>query len=63
MIRHETYVDNVQDGKAPRHLVLCPECRQKLFDAVHLNGTAIIRVKCRRCGRYVNAEVIGIDKD
>lgn len=42
------------------HLLICPTCGQKLCDVEFLHGTAIMRFKCRRCGMYVKADLVGV---
>lgn len=38
-------------------LVLCPQCKQKLTDVLSVLGRAELRIKCRRCGTFVNIEL------
>ena len=40
-------------------LVCCPECGQKLTDVTYLRGVAILRLKCRRCKKYINVDLTG----
>lgn len=57
-IRADVRVDANQDAQKIR-LLACPKCGQKLVDVEHLRGMAILRFKCRRCGTYVKADIIG----
>lgn len=43
------------------HLLTCPKCRQKLVDVESINGMVSLRLKCRRCGTYIKADVIGVE--
>ena len=36
----------------------CPECGQKLFNVVTLEGVAEVVVKCRRCHKFVRVRMI-----
>lgn len=49
-----------QDDFATK-LVTCPHCGQKLGDIRYLKGVLILRVKCRRCKKYIDVEAVGKD--
>ena len=59
-IRVDVRADSDQTQKK-RYFLCCPKCKQKLGDIEYLHGTAIMRFKCRRCGTYVKADLIGVE--
>ena len=59
-IRIEVKADSDQTQKV-RQFITCPKCSQKLADVEYIHGTAILRIKCRRCGTFIKAEMIGVD--
>lgn len=62
MTRIKAEVVKDSEQVAQEHYFLrCPECRQKLADVEHLHGMVTMRFKCRRCGTYVKAELIGAE--
>lgn len=44
-------------------MAVCPVCGQKLGDITYLKGVLILRVKCRRCKKYVDIEVTGTNPE
>lgn len=40
-------------------LVFCPNCGQKLTDVKFVDGIAMLRIKCRRCKKYINLDLVG----
>jgi ribosomal protein S27AE len=58
--RAEVRVDSDQSSQRT-NMLSCPKCGQKLADVEHLNGMAVIRFKCRRCGTFVKADLIGVE--
>ena len=62
MSRIKAFVSKDSDqGARSSYFLCCPECRQKLADVEQLQGVVSIRFKCRRCGTYVKAEIVGVD--
>lgn len=59
-IRADLRIDDDQ-GARRNYFLKCPECSQKLADVEHLQGIAAIRFKCRRCGTYIKADLIGVE--
>lgn len=59
-IRADVRIDASQSPQR-NYLLECPKCGQKLVDIEHLHGMAIVRFKCRRCGTYVKADLVGVD--
>ena len=58
--RADVRVDSDQSSQRT-NMLSCPHCGQKLADVEHLNGMAVIRFKCRRCGTFVKADLIGVE--
>lgn len=48
-------------GARRNYFLKCPSCSQKLADVEHLQGIVAIRFKCRRCGTYIKADLIGVE--
>lgn len=40
-------------------LVICPVCGQKLTDIKYVDGVSVLRIKCRRCKKYISVDLIG----
>ena len=59
-IRISTTCDGDQSQKS-NHFITCPKCRQKLADVEYLKGMGIMRFKCRRCGTYIKADLVGVE--
>jgi ribosomal protein S27AE len=59
-MRADLRIDGDQLSHSYR-LLGCPKCGQKLADVEHLHGIALMRFKCRRCGTYIKAELVGAD--
>lgn len=59
-VRIEVRADSDQSQKMYRY-ILCPSCQQKLADLEYMKGVAIIRFKCRRCGKYIMADLVGVE--
>ncbi|MBD9174808.1 hypothetical protein [Paraprevotella clara] len=58
MLKIRSRVSIRQDEMA-HQMATCPLCGQKLGDVTYLKGVLILRVKCRRCKKYVDIEVTG----
>lgn len=58
MIKIEANKDDNQ-GSEGTNFVRCPSCRQVLVDIKKFKGYGLVRSKCRRCGTYVNIEIVG----
>lgn len=54
----------IDENQSPRgfHLVSCPSCGQKLTDVTAVTGECFLRIRCRRCGRYIRAEIYGTSR-
>lgn len=61
MHRITATLDKEQGLNPLQRFIKCPECRQKLFEIGDLKGFSEVRIKCRRCGKFVNVEMVGID--
>jgi PHP family Zn ribbon phosphoesterase len=59
-IRADMLLDPDQ-GSHQSYYLTCPKCRQKLADVEHLQGMVIVRFKCRRCGSYIKADLVGVE--
>lgn len=59
-LRISAICDGDQSQKSS-HFVFCPICRQKLVDVEYMSGIGILRFKCRRCGTYIKAELVGTE--
>lgn len=44
-------------------LVICPTCGQKLTDVKYVDGIVMLRIKCRRCRKYISVDLIGSKED
>ena len=40
-------------------LVICPICGQKLTDVKYVDGVVMVRIKGRRCKKYISVDLIG----
>lgn len=40
-------------------LVECPICGQKLTDVQYVDGAVMLRIKCRRCKKYISVDLVG----
>lgn len=40
-------------------LVICPICGQKLTDVKYVDGVVMLRIKCRRCRKYISVDLVG----
>ena len=40
-------------------LVICPICGQKLTDVKYVDGIVMLRIKCRRCKKYISVDLVG----
>lgn len=61
MTRITETLDTEQGNNPTPRYAECPDCKQKLFDVRELKGFATLRIKCRRCRKYVNVEIIGVE--
>ena len=59
-IRVELFLDPDQGGRES-HYLICPKCGQKFVDLEYLQGMVIARFKCRRCGSYIKADLVGVE--
>ena len=58
-IKADVCIDSDQTARNT-YMLICPHCRQKLADIESIQGIVSIRFMCRRCGKYIHAEVIGV---
>ncbi len=58
MLKVHVEIDKIQDD-GQRFFACCPSCGQKLTDVRYAEGLMVLRVKCRRCKKYVTVDVIG----
>lgn len=61
-VRADVHIDADQ-GQRKTYMLCCPNCRQKLADVESIRGIVEMRFMCRRCGKYIKAEIIGVDGD
>lgn len=38
-------------------MATCPFCGQKLTEVSHINGSLVLRIKCRRCRRFISVDI------
>lgn len=62
MLKIRSCISIRQDDMAHK-MTVCPVCGQKLGDITYLKGVLILRVKCRRCKKYVDIEVTGTNPE
>ncbi len=55
----KTAIDENQNDIDNRdNIPICPDCGQKLFAVVSLHRKGLIRIKCRKCKKYVLVKAI-----
>lgn len=58
MVRIDIEEDPRQDD-GHRKFLVCPGCGQKLADLKLVEGLVMLRIKCRRCRKYIRIDLAG----